>query len=91
MTSYDHLRIRNVRRARIVSPKAGVGLQLTTTDYCLIIMSIFDRISLPPLLLELPRNPAIAVGIPIVLGTLSGYPTGKVVKGPWYEVRFQLE
>ncbi|KAB5595485.1 TspO/MBR family domain-containing protein [Ceratobasidium theobromae] len=48
-------------------------------------MSIFDRISLPPLLLELPRNPVIAVGIPIVFGTLSGYSTASVVKGPWYE------
>ncbi|KAG9088784.1 hypothetical protein FS749_001902 [Ceratobasidium sp. UAMH 11750] len=47
-------------------------------------MSIFDRINLPPLLLELPRNPVFAVGIPIVLGSLSGYPTSKVVNGPWY-------
>ncbi|KAG9128212.1 hypothetical protein FRC07_002830 [Ceratobasidium sp. 392] len=47
-------------------------------------MSIFDRINLPPLLLDLPRNPVVAVGIPIVLGSLSGYPTSKVVNGPWY-------
>ncbi|KAG8687790.1 hypothetical protein FRC12_019112 [Ceratobasidium sp. 428] len=47
-------------------------------------MSIFDRINLPPLLLDLPRNPVIAVGIPIVLGSLGGYPTSKVVDGPWY-------
>ncbi|KAG8732821.1 hypothetical protein FRC12_019123 [Ceratobasidium sp. 428] len=47
-------------------------------------MSIFDRINLPPLLLDLPRNPVIAVGIPIVLGSLAGYPTSKVADGPWY-------
>lgn len=49
-------------------------------------ISIFDHINLPPLLLDLPRNPVVAVGLPIVLGTLSGFPTSKVVKGPWYQV-----
>ncbi|QRW16155.1 tspO/MBR-related protein [Rhizoctonia solani] len=38
-----------------------------------------------PLLLNLPRNPAVAVGLPIILGSLSGYPTAKVVKSGWYE------
>ncbi|KAF8608011.1 hypothetical protein BDV93DRAFT_435523 [Ceratobasidium sp. AG-I] len=48
-------------------------------------MSIFDHINLPPLLLDLPRNPVFAVGLPIVLGSLSGFPTSNVVKGPWYK------
>jgi benzodiazapine receptor len=53
-------------------------------------MSIFDHINLPPLLLDLPRNPVVAVGIPLVLGVLSGYPTANVVKGPWYTVSCPL-
>ncbi|QRV87329.1 tspO/MBR-related protein [Ceratobasidium sp. AG-Ba] len=52
-------------------------------------MSIFDRINLPPLLLDLPRNPVVAVGIPLVLGSLSGLPTAKVVDGPWYTTQRQ--
>ncbi|EUC62322.1 TspO/MBR-like protein [Rhizoctonia solani AG-3 Rhs1AP] len=50
-------------------------------------MSIFDRINLPPLLLNLPRNRVIAVGLPVVLGSLGGYPTAKVVKSGWYEAQ----
>jgi translocator protein len=41
---------------------------------------------LPETLLDIPRNPIFALGIPIVLGTLSGLPTKKVIKGEWYKV-----
>ncbi|EJU06030.1 TspO/MBR-related protein, partial [Dacryopinax primogenitus] len=41
-------------------------------------------IALPPLLVELPRSPILAVGIPIVLGSLSGFPTLKVAASSWY-------
>ncbi|KAF8517772.1 TspO/MBR-related protein [Gautieria morchelliformis] len=40
---------------------------------------------LPEVLLDIPRNPIFAVGIPIVLGTLSGVPMRKQVKGEWYK------
>ena len=42
--------------------------------------------SLPDILLDIPRNPVFAVGIPIVLGTLSGIPAKKHVRGEWYKV-----
>ena len=45
--------------------------------------------SLPDILLDIPRNPIFAVGIPITLGTLSGLPTRKQVKGEWYKVCLQ--
>lgn len=41
---------------------------------------------LPEILLDIPRNPVFAVGIPIVLGTLSGIPTKRQVRGQWYKV-----
>jgi hypothetical protein len=28
----------------------------------------------------------LAIGMPLVLGSLSGLPTAKVVNGPWYKV-----
>ncbi len=40
---------------------------------------------LPSILLEIPRNPVTAVGLPLALGVLSGYPTAKVARGPWYK------
>ncbi|OBZ70450.1 Translocator protein [Grifola frondosa] len=42
-------------------------------------------IYLPNILLEIPRNSITAVGLPLVAGFLSGYPTGKVCKGQWYK------
>ena len=43
-----------------------------------------DSFSLPPILLDVPRNAVLAIGLPLVLGSLSGFPTSKVVKGAWY-------
>ncbi|CAG7848590.1 SubName: Full=Related to Peripheral-type benzodiazepine receptor {ECO:0000313/EMBL:CCA70661.1} [Serendipita indica DSM 11827] len=43
-----------------------------------------SSISLPPILLELPRNAVVAILLPLVLGSLSAYPTNKIVDGPWY-------
>ncbi|CAG7848591.1 SubName: Full=Related to Peripheral-type benzodiazepine receptor {ECO:0000313/EMBL:CCA70660.1} [Serendipita indica DSM 11827] len=43
-----------------------------------------DSISLPPILLDIPRNAVVAIGLPLVFGSLSGYPTKDVVRGPWY-------
>ncbi|KAF8517779.1 hypothetical protein JB92DRAFT_2904526 [Gautieria morchelliformis] len=40
---------------------------------------------LPKILLDIPRNPIFALGIPIVLGTLAGLPMRKGVKGEWYK------
>ncbi|KAJ7590916.1 TspO/MBR-related protein [Mycena floridula] len=40
---------------------------------------------LPNLLLALPRNPIMAIGLPLALGTLSGFSTAKVVRGAWYQ------
>ncbi|KZT62201.1 TspO/MBR-related protein [Calocera cornea HHB12733] len=40
---------------------------------------------LPPLLVDLPRNPVLAVGIPLALGSLSGFSTYRVVSSAWYE------
>lgn len=44
----------------------------------------------PPILLDLSRSVPLAVGVPFVLGSLSGFPTGNVVNGPWYQVCYQL-
>ena len=43
--------------------------------------------SLPGFLLNVPRNPVVAVGLPIALGFLSGAGTKKVINGTWYKVR----
>jgi len=40
--------------------------------------------TIPPFLLRPLRTPLLAIAIPVTLGTLSGYPTARVVKGPWY-------
>ncbi|KAF9055348.1 TspO/MBR-related protein [Hymenopellis radicata] len=40
---------------------------------------------LPSILLEIPRSPVTAVGLPLALGVLSGYPTAKVARGSWYK------
>ncbi|KAJ7068345.1 TspO/MBR-related protein [Mycena amicta] len=42
-------------------------------------------ISLPNLLLVAARVPLVAVGLPLGLGLLSGFPTAKVVRGDWYK------
>ncbi|TCD68194.1 hypothetical protein EIP91_011366 [Steccherinum ochraceum] len=39
---------------------------------------------LPDILLAVPRNPVVAVGLPLTFGMLSGSPTRDAVKGPWY-------
>jgi len=39
---------------------------------------------LPSILLSIARNPVTAIGLPLALGTLSGSPTAKVVRGQWY-------
>lgn len=39
----------------------------------------------PPILLDLSRSVPLAVGVPFVLGSLSGFPTGNIVNGPWYQ------
>ncbi|KAJ3882889.1 TspO/MBR-related protein [Lentinula edodes] len=41
-------------------------------------------IYLPNILLSISRNPVTALGFPLALGVLSGTPTAKVVRGPWY-------
>ena len=43
--------------------------------------------SLPAFLFDIPRNPAVAIGLPLVLGFLSGSGTKKVINGTWYQVR----
>ncbi|KIM29398.1 hypothetical protein M408DRAFT_67840 [Serendipita vermifera MAFF 305830] len=48
-------------------------------------MSYLSSFDLPPVLLDIPRNAVLAIGMPLVLGSLSGYPTSKVVNGPWYK------
>lgn len=45
-----------------------------------------SQIYLPPILYSIARNPITAVGLPLTLGTLSGLPTHRVVKGFWYNV-----
>lgn len=47
-------------------------------------------IYLPNILLTVPRNVVTALGLPLALGMLSGLPTAKVVRGPWYNVRVQF-
>ena len=49
-------------------------------------MNMLSSFDLPPILLDVPRNAVLAIGLPLVLGSLSGYPTSKVVNGPWYKV-----
>lgn len=41
---------------------------------------------LPPILLTCARIPAVAVGLPLVAGWLSGMGTYKVVQGRWFKV-----
>ncbi|KAJ3924083.1 TspO/MBR-related protein [Lentinula edodes] len=41
-------------------------------------------IYLPNILLSISRNPVTALAFPLALGVLSGTPTAKVVRGPWY-------
>ncbi|KAL0070698.1 hypothetical protein AAF712_001919 [Marasmius tenuissimus] len=43
-----------------------------------------SNIYIPQILLSIPRNPVTAVGLPLVLGILSGTRTGSVVRGQWY-------
>ena len=37
-------------------------------------------------LLALPRNPVLAVGLPFILGSLSGFPTYSFTEDGWYNV-----
>ncbi|KAF9485290.1 TspO/MBR-related protein [Pholiota conissans] len=39
---------------------------------------------IPNVLLAIPRNPVVAVGLPLALGFLSSYQTSKVVNSNWY-------
>jgi len=41
--------------------------------------------SLPAIFFDIPRNPVLAVGLPLSLGLLSGYQTKDRVTSPWYE------
>jgi translocator protein len=50
------------------------------------IAAMLSSFTLPPILLDIPRKPILAIGVPMVLGSLSGAPTSKVVQGPWYKV-----
>ena len=43
--------------------------------------------SFPGFLFDIPRNPVVAVGLPLTLGFLSGARTKKVINGAWYQVR----
>ncbi|KAF8826812.1 hypothetical protein HHX47_DHR5000963 [Lentinula edodes] len=47
-------------------------------------------IYLPNILLSISRNPVTALAFPLALGVLSGTPTAKVVRGPWYNVGVAL-
>lgn len=38
------------------------------------------------ILLSVPRNPVTALGLPLALGMLSGYPDHRTAAGPWYKV-----
>jgi benzodiazapine receptor len=44
------------------------------------------HIQLPQILLSITSNPVTAVGLPVLVGMLSGLPTRKVVRGRWYNV-----
>jgi len=46
--------------------------------------------SLPEFLLNLPRNPVVAVGLPLTLGFLSGSRTKKAINGIWYQVGLSI-
>ena len=48
-------------------------------------------LAIPTILLEAVRNPVVAVGLPLTLGWASGFPTAKVVREPWYQVRAYIE
>jgi benzodiazapine receptor len=43
--------------------------------------------SLTGFLLDVPKNPVVAVGLPLTLGFLSGAGTKKAIDGIWYRVR----
>ncbi|KAL0576915.1 hypothetical protein V5O48_005061 [Marasmius crinis-equi] len=43
-----------------------------------------SNIYLPQILLNIPRNPVTAVGLPLVLGIVSGSGTASAVRGQWY-------
>lgn len=46
-----------------------------------------SAIYIPNILLSVARNPITALGLPLGLGLLSGYPSGQVARSGWYEVR----
>ncbi|KAG9011563.1 hypothetical protein FRB94_008132 [Tulasnella sp. JGI-2019a] len=45
--------------------------------------------TIPHFLIQPLRTPLLAIAIPVVLGTLSGVPTSKVVKGSWYKALYE--
>ncbi|KAJ7129590.1 TspO/MBR-related protein [Mycena epipterygia] len=47
-------------------------------------MSSFN-VHLPDFLLVAARIPVVAIGLPLGLGLLSGYPTAQVVRSDWYK------
>lgn len=48
---------------------------------------MMSSFNLPLWLLAAPGNPVLAVGLPLALGTLSGFPTYKLTKEGWYNVQ----
>jgi len=53
-------------------------------------LSLFDFTmspNLPNFLFDVLRNPAVAIGLPLTLGFLSGSGTKNVIRGVWYRVR----
>jgi hypothetical protein len=52
-----------------------------------LLSTMAHHVELPPLLLRLTSSPVTAVGLPIIVGMLSGLPTRRVVRGHWYNVR----
>ncbi|KAJ7638888.1 TspO/MBR family-domain-containing protein [Roridomyces roridus] len=58
-----------------------MSFSLPTHNYSTPIMSF----QLPNFLLDAARVPVLAIGIPLGLGLLSGYPTAQVVRSGWYQ------
>jgi len=44
---------------------------------------------LPDILVAVPRNPVLAVGLPLGLGILTGVPTSRSSQGLWYKSLYQ--
>jgi len=52
----------------------------------IVLFSLTMSPTLPGFLFDIPRNPVVAVGLPLTLGFLSGSGTKKVINGIWYQV-----